>query len=115
MCSVQRQSWSVLFHLHYLLTWSLFCQTRNLGVMVCSALCDVGGIVVPFIVYRLVEIWHELPLVVFSKCCLTSLPAAPGGQQWGLACRGREKQLRHFAPVSAETPSPSVCGVTFSW
>uniref|UniRef100_A0A8C2SXT1 Solute carrier family 22 member 2-like n=1 Tax=Coturnix japonica TaxID=93934 RepID=A0A8C2SXT1_COTJA len=39
---------------------------RNLGVMVCSALCDVGGIAVPFIVYRLVEIWHELPLIVFT-------------------------------------------------
>ncbi|XP_068268913.1 solute carrier family 22 member 2-like [Nyctibius grandis] len=39
---------------------------RNLGVMVCSSLCDVGGIIVPFIVYRLVEVWHDLPLIVFT-------------------------------------------------
>ncbi|KFV13947.1 Solute carrier family 22 member 2, partial [Pterocles gutturalis] len=39
---------------------------RNLGVMVCSSLCDVGGIIVPFIVYRLVEVWPGLPLIVFT-------------------------------------------------
>ncbi|XP_045400643.1 solute carrier family 22 member 1 isoform X2 [Lemur catta] len=39
---------------------------RNLGMMVCSSLCDVGGIVTPFMVFRLVEVWRDLPLAVFA-------------------------------------------------
>lgn len=82
-----------------MLTWSLCCSTRNLGVMVCSSLCDVGGVIVPFIVYRLVEVWHDLPLVVFSKCRLTSLLALPGLQQWGPSSKGKEEPRRQLLQV----------------
>nr|XP_045013867.1 solute carrier family 22 member 2 [Jaculus jaculus] len=39
---------------------------RNLGVLVCSSMCDIGGTITPFLVYRLTDIWLEFPLVVFA-------------------------------------------------
>nr|XP_060609660.1 solute carrier family 22 member 2-like [Anolis sagrei ordinatus] len=45
---------------------------RNLGVMVCSSLCDFGGIISPFVVYRLTEIWPQLPLLVFTAVAIVA-------------------------------------------
>ncbi|XP_077139217.1 solute carrier family 22 member 2-like isoform X3 [Ranitomeya variabilis] len=45
---------------------------RNLGIMVCSSLCDLGGTITPFIVYRLANVWKELPLIVFAVIGLLS-------------------------------------------
>ncbi|XP_036981972.2 solute carrier family 22 member 2 [Artibeus jamaicensis] len=39
---------------------------RNLGVHVTSSMCDFAGILTPFLVYRLTDLWHDLPLVVFA-------------------------------------------------
>lgn len=45
---------------------------RSLGVMVCSAFCDLGGIFTPFMVYRLMEVWQALPLILFGMLGLTA-------------------------------------------
>ncbi|XP_060023879.1 solute carrier family 22 member 1 [Lagenorhynchus albirostris] len=45
---------------------------RNLGVMVCSSLCDLGGVITPFLVFRLMEVWQGLPLILFAALGLVA-------------------------------------------
>lgn len=71
--------------------------------MVCSSLCDIGGVIAPFIVYRLVEIWHDLPLIVFSKCHLTFLLVL-SRVQWGTQVPKEEKSHNAADLSSAEAP-----------
>ncbi|NXN16980.1 S22A2 protein, partial [Indicator maculatus] len=43
---------------------------RNLGVLVCSSLCDLVGIITPFLVDGLAELRQELPLLIFAVISL---------------------------------------------
>ncbi|XP_049731655.1 solute carrier family 22 member 1 isoform X1 [Elephas maximus indicus] len=64
---IGRMGITIVFQLVCLVNAELYPTfVRNLGVMVCSSLCDVGGIITPFIVFRLMEIWQGLPLALFA-------------------------------------------------
>ncbi|XP_032880900.1 solute carrier family 22 member 2-like [Amblyraja radiata] len=45
---------------------------RSFGVSVCASLSDLGGILCPFLVFRLAALWVQMPLVVFGVIGLVS-------------------------------------------
>ncbi|XP_039077334.1 solute carrier family 22 member 1-like isoform X1 [Hyaena hyaena] len=64
---VGRMGITIVFQMVCLVNVELYPTfVRNLGVMVCSSLCDLGGIITPFLVFRLMEVWQGLPLVLFA-------------------------------------------------
>ncbi|XP_060061203.1 solute carrier family 22 member 1 isoform X2 [Erinaceus europaeus] len=65
---VGRMGITIVFQMVCLVNTELYPTfIRNLGVMVCSSLCDLGGILTPFLVFRLMEVWPGLPLTLFGK------------------------------------------------
>ncbi|CAK7300512.1 Solute carrier family 22 member 1 [Vulpes lagopus] len=64
---VGRMGITIVFQMVCLVNAELYPTfIRNLGVMVCSSLCDLGGIITPFLVFRLMEVWQGLPLTLFA-------------------------------------------------
>ncbi|KAM7136271.1 solute carrier family 22 member 1-like [Molossus nigricans] len=70
---VGRMGITIVFQMVCLVNAELYPTfIRNLGVMVCSSLCDLGGIITPFLVFRLIEVWESLPLVLFAALSLVA-------------------------------------------
>ncbi|XP_074189881.1 solute carrier family 22 member 1 isoform X4 [Rhinolophus sinicus] len=70
---VGRMGITIVFQMVCLVNAELYPTfVRNLGVMVCSSLCDLGGIITPFLVFRLVEVWQGLPLILFAVLSLVA-------------------------------------------
>ncbi|XP_010839195.1 PREDICTED: solute carrier family 22 member 1 isoform X3 [Bison bison bison] len=70
---VGRMGITIVFQMVCLVNAELFPTfIRNLGMMVCSSLCDLGGVLTPFLVFRLMEVWQGSPLILFAALGLVA-------------------------------------------
>ncbi|XP_073527509.1 solute carrier family 22 member 3 isoform X2 [Phyllobates terribilis] len=67
LATLGRLGITMAFEIVYFINTELYpTSLRNFGVSLCSGLCDLGGIIAPFLLFRLAELWVELPLIIFG-------------------------------------------------
>ncbi|XP_072265147.1 solute carrier family 22 member 3 isoform X1 [Pyxicephalus adspersus] len=67
LATLGRLGITMAFEIVYFINTELYpTPLRNFGVSLCSGMCDLGGIIAPFLLFRLAELWVELPLIIFG-------------------------------------------------
>uniref|UniRef100_A0A8C5PW85 Solute carrier family 22 member 3 n=1 Tax=Leptobrachium leishanense TaxID=445787 RepID=A0A8C5PW85_9ANUR len=67
LATIGRLCITMAFEIVYFVNTELYpTSLRNLSVSLCSGMCDLGGILAPFLLFRLAALWVELPLIIFA-------------------------------------------------
>ncbi|KAM8946972.1 solute carrier family 22 member 3 [Pelodytes ibericus] len=67
LATLGRLGITMAFEIVYFVNTELYpTSLRNFGVSLCSGMCDLGGIIAPFLLFRLAALWVELPLIIFA-------------------------------------------------
>ncbi|XP_053317158.1 solute carrier family 22 member 3 isoform X2 [Spea bombifrons] len=67
LATLGRLGITMAFEIVYFVNTELYpTSLRNFGVSLCSGMCDLGGIIAPFLLFRLAALWEDLPLIIFA-------------------------------------------------